>query len=339
MKIRRLFSWLIVCSVILVFGCVQAGETTAPKTDMPPASEDSDTPTPQLGCRCGVLPPPAPTIDSAYLGLASGVLTFARAGVLPKGIILQAGEFRITAGDLDAEIAKSSAEIRPQLMKNAFFLLEQMSTEKLLLQDARAAALVAQKDLKGMSDKEIILQHLKPIQEEVAVTDSEVKDFYEKNKDMCGDATLEQVKNDLAKYVLGQKQQDAINEHIRAVGQRLDVIVDKPWLDQQYVMACDNPADKARSSGLPSLIDFGSTGCRPCDMMAPILATLKKKYENKLNVLFIHVGEEKILGARYGIQSIPVQIFFDKQGKEVFRHTGFFPQAEIEKKLSEMEVK
>jgi thioredoxin 1 len=45
------------------------------------------------------------------------------------------------------------------------------------------------------------------------------------------------------------------------------------------------------------------------------------------------------LAARYGIQSIPVQIFFDKDGKEVFRHVGVFPQEEIEKKLAEMGVK
>ena len=71
-------------------------------------------------------------------------------------------------------------------------------------------------------------------------------------------------------------------------------------------------------------------------MMTPILAYLKKKYEGKLNVLFVHVREEQILAARYGIQSIPVEVFFDKNGKEVYRHTGFFAQNEIEKKLAEL---
>ena len=27
------------------------------------------------------------------------------------------------------------------------------------------------------------------------------------------------------------------------------------------------------SSGIPTLVDFGATGCRPCDMMTPILAS------------------------------------------------------------------
>lgn len=43
--------------------------------------------------------------------------------------------------------------------------------------------------------------------------------------------------------------------------------------------------------------------------------------------------------ARYGVQSIPVQIFFDKDGREVFRHVGFFPKDQITAKLAEMGVK
>ena len=74
-------------------------------------------------------------------------------------------------------------------------------------------------------------------------------------------------------------------------------------------------------------------------MLAPILETLREKYKGKVNVIFIHVGQEPILASRYGIQAIPVQIFFDKTGKEVFRHVGFFPQEQIERKLSEMGVK
>ena len=55
-------------------------------------------------------------------------------------------------------------------------------------------------------------------------------------------------------------------------------------------------------------------------------------------MLFVHVGEQQILGARFGIRAIPVQAFFDSNGKEVFRHEGFYPQAEIEKKLAAMGV-
>ena len=110
-------------------------------------------------------------------------------------------------------------------------------------------------------------------------------------------------------------------------------------MKEQAALAKDNLVDKARASGLPSMVDFGASGCQPCEMMAPILETLKKKYAGKVNVEFVHVRDEQVLASRYGIQSIPVQVFFDKDGKEVFRHVGFFPQDEIEKKLAEMGVK
>ena len=40
-----------------------------------------------------------------------------------------------------------------------------------------------------------------------------------------------------------------------------------------------------------------------------------------------------------GIDSIPVQVFFDSDGKEVFRHVGFYPQEEIEKQMAKLGVK
>ena len=107
-----------------------------------------------------------------------------------------------------------------------------------------------------------------------------------------------------------------MDEHIRTLGQRMSIEVSAAWTKEQSVLARDNPVDKARSSGKPSLVDFGSTGCRPCDMLAPILETLKNKYDGKVNVLFVHVGQEQILAARYGISehSHPVLLRQGRQG-------------------------
>lgn len=58
-------------------------------------------------------------------------------------------------------------------------------------------------------------------------------------------------------------------------------------------------------------------------MMQLILPNLKKKYDNKLNVLFVHVRGNQILGARFGIHSIPVQIFLGNTGRRC-SDTGVF---------------
>ena len=87
------------------------------------------------------------------------------------------------------------------------------------------------------------------------------------------------------------------------------------------------------------MIEFGATGCIPCDRMQPILESLRKSFKARLNVVFVHVRQEQILGARFGIRSIPVQVFFDESGQELFRHEGFFAEEEVRKQLAKMGVK
>lgn len=279
------------------------------------------------------------TINEKYPGLASSVLTFASDANLPDGVVLRSESLEITAKELDEDLAKAPANMQEQLRRDAFFHLEQFSAGKLMLSAARKDAAKVPMGLVGKSDDELVKQYLARAVGGVEVSENEIAEFYEANKDMCGGASLSQVKNDLRPYVLQEKQQAAVADYVKTLGKRMTITVSSKWVAGQAKAAKDNPVDKVRSSGIPSLVDFGSTGCRPCDMMTPVLASLKQKYAGRLNVLFVHVGQEPVLGARYGIQSIPVQVLFDKDGKEVFRHTGFYPQNEIEKKLETVGVK
>ena len=83
------------------------------------------------------------------------------------------------------------------------------------------------------------------------------------------------------------------------------------------------------SSKLPKLVDLGAGKCIPCKMMAPILEELKQQYPTTFCVQFIDVGEDPEPGRQYGIRVIPTQIFFDAEGKELFRHEGFFSKEDI----------
>ncbi|HUW60060.1 MAG TPA: thioredoxin domain-containing protein [Candidatus Bathyarchaeia archaeon] len=311
MKLHRLIS------VVSVMALLTAWTATA----QPPAPSDKGK---------------SPTMNETYPGLASSGLSFAMLSDLPDGVLLRSGSTEMTSKDLNTEVAKAPETMREELKKNGFFLMEQIATKALVLAVARQQAAEANKDIASKSEQEILDDYVQGIVTQVEVTEDEVARFYEENKDACGGATLEQVKDQLKQYVAKEKQQDAFQEHIRTLGQRIPVVVSAAWAKEQAASAKDNPVDKARGSGKPSMVDFGASGCRPCDMMTPILADLKKKYEGKANVLFVHVREEQVLAVRYGIRSIPIQVFFDKDGKEIYRHTGFFPQADIEKKLAEL---
>lgn len=82
-------------------------------------------------------------------------------------------------------------------------------------------------------------------------------------------------------------------------------------------------------TGLPRLVDLGAGKCIPCKKMAPILDELKEEYAGRLEVVFIDVWQDKDAAQKYGIASIPTQIFFDPAGKELFRHEGFFAKEDI----------
>ena len=274
------------------------------------------------------------TLTERYPSLASGALTYAKLGYLPEERILESGSFVLDADDLENALEEIQPRLREEMRNNLFFLLEQKATEELLLQEALGED--SQAGQTPADADERIREYLEKAVGAIEATDKEVEAFYEENKEMVGGASFDQIKNDLRRYVVSQKRQEAVSEHIRTIGQRRDIVLSTPWVESQAAIAGNNPVDKARSSGRPSLIDFGSEGCRPCDMMEPILESLKTKYAGKLNVKFIHVNKHQILAARYGVQSIPVQILFDKNGKEVWRHTGFIPQKKIEAKITKL---
>ena len=82
----------------------------------------------------------------------------------------------------------------------------------------------------------------------------------------------------------------------------------------------------------------GQRGRGPCDAMAPILEELRNEYPGQVVVEFFDVKKDMAPARQYGIRVIPTQIFLDAQGKEVFRHEGFFPKAEILPVLAKLGV-
>jgi thioredoxin 1 len=98
----------------------------------------------------------------------------------------------------------------------------------------------------------------------------------------------------------------------------------------------DPKVGKPAPETLPVLLELGSTGCVACKAMAPIIDGLKETYAGKLDVEFVDVEKEREVAEMYGIQAIPTQIFFDADGNEIFRHTGFFPRGDIVAKWREL---
>ena len=87
-----------------------------------------------------------------------------------------------------------------------------------------------------------------------------------------------------------------------------------------------------------TMLDLGAKSCIPCKMMAPILEKLEKDYKGKAAIMFIDVWKEPDQAKRFGIRAIPTQIFYDKEGKEAYRHEGFMSENAIVSQLKDMGV-
>jgi thioredoxin 1 len=93
--------------------------------------------------------------------------------------------------------------------------------------------------------------------------------------------------------------------------------------------AAGEPAKIVPVPGMVTIVDLGATRCIPCKMMAPILQKLEKRYAGKAAIVFLDVWVDPKPAQRFGIRTIPTQVFFNKQGEEVYRHEGFMNEEAI----------
>ena len=89
---------------------------------------------------------------------------------------------------------------------------------------------------------------------------------------------------------------------------------------------------------LPRLVDLGAGKCIPCKLMKPILDDLQRSCADHFITEFIDVWENPDEGKRRGVDMIPTQIFYSADGKELFRHTGFYGKEDILGKWKELGV-
>lgn len=250
------------------------------------------------------------TVETRYPGLEFGILGPARPAPLDENTLLASESFKITRTELAAAVKSGNPQLRGQLEKNLLFILDQLATRRVLLAEAKKTGIPD----RGGDENRVVEELLERKSAEVSVSDDEVRAFRGANRELTGGAPFGQVKDNIRQYLLQDKKQRAVASYVSSLGNSAGLRVNESWLEREAKISLDNPVDKASASGKPMLVEFGATGCIPCDKMQPLLA------------------------ARYGVRSVPVQAFFDGKGREVFRHAGFFPETEVVKQLSRMGV-
>jgi thioredoxin 1 len=273
-------------------------------------------------------------VEEAYPGISLGMLKNAKLTKMKPETLAEAGDAQITSAQLQSMIGELPPEFLPQLNKNLIFLLEQRVAKIVLVQEAKSAGVSTE----GTADEDVIQALALHVTKSATVPEEDVQKFFDANKTMIGDAPYEEVKEPIQAMLLQEKQQEALNAYLEQLERRVDIRVNRDWFEEQSRLARDNPVDKARSSGKPSVIQFDAATSPTGAMMLPFLEGLQKKYPETLNVVFVNLGEEQILGARYGIREAPTQVFYDKSGKEISRNAGIFSEEDLAQQVAKIGV-
>ena len=83
------------------------------------------------------------------------------------------------------------------------------------------------------------------------------------------------------------------------------------------------------------VVDFFATWCAPCQMLAPVLIELEKKYGDEVEFYKVNIDESEDAAIRYGVSSVPTLIFF-KNGEEIDGQVGFADEDELSNWIEEM---
>lgn len=330
---------LMLATLLLAVGCGSSEQTPAenPKAEPSSAPDVKSEPVaekaPEPTVPAPTIPADAPLLSEIYPTLTSRALQQARLTDLADDVLLQAEGVSITESDLMEELEQAPPEMREQLRKNAFFILGQKATTEIL-------TAMAQNKMEedSLPQDQLLKKYFDDITGDITVTDAEIEAFYDENRDMVGDAPLDQVKSQIEMHLEQQKQQQAIEDHISALGDKTTIAVDADWVAEQAKSTLDNPIDRARASGTPTFVSFGADTCMPCQQMKPFREAVAEKYGDRLNVVYVHVNQDQILASRYGVRGIPHVIFFDADGHEVHAQSGLMTQEQIEEWVQEIGV-
>ena len=114
------------------------------------------------------------------------------------------------------------------------------------------------------------------------------------------------------------------------------------------------------NTGKPTLMIFWATWCPACKQAVPEMEGLAKSRGDKANVVAVSLDEDpgalhayleqhpmqmpvflgkRELAERFGIESIPTLVIFDKLGNQIFGKPGAFPQAMLEKVVDDLNSK
>lgn len=101
----------------------------------------------------------------------------------------------------------------------------------------------------------------------------------------------------------------------------------------EIILSDQNFEAEVLQSDIPVLVDFWATWCGPCIMLAPIIEELADELDGKVKVCKVNVDEQPLLATRFGIQTIPTVLLFEK-GEIKVSSSGYLTKDQLRARLS-----
>lgn len=275
-----------------------------------------------------------------------------RANAFPPGEVLATVDGKpITLEFLTSELNMFPEQMRDDYRDYRHDLLEDLIARELLLGEAERLNLAESPEYKealagheahpGHEEEALLTVLLETrVLKGIQITEEELRDFHQRREAVNPTGlSFETVMDSLRPILLQKKQNDAVEARISELKRDATITRNDTWINAQKALTADNPLDKALSTGRPVVADFGRGKCIPCKMMKPILEKLAKEFEGKAEVLIIDIDDYPALARRCRVRFIPLQVFFDASGNEVYRHESFMPEEDIREQLAKLGVK
>jgi thioredoxin 1 len=248
----------------------------------------------------------------------------------------------ISVAQFGREMDKVPSPYREMLQEDPKQFLDQLVMQEVLLQEAERLGVKSDANVKPEEKDSSQIQNLlkKEVIDKVKVNKEEIEILYKEHQSKMGKKKLDEVAPLLEELIRDAKGKEKIEEYITFLREKAKVEIDEKRLKDITAAAPDTNTseefNKAVKSGRPLLVDFGANNCVPCRQIRPILKEIAKEQNGKAEILIIDVYKFKSLAAEHKIQVVPTLIFFDKTGKEVYRHMGAWDKDSIVKKLAEI---
>jgi len=248
---------------------------------------------------------------------------------------------KITVAQFERDLEKVPPPFQDVLREEPKQFLEQMILKEVLLEEAQRQGVKADPTAKGEDADMSVIQNLlkKEVLDKVEVNPQEVQEVYQQHRDQMGKKPLSEVGPVIEAAIREVKGKEKAEEYVASLKNKAKIEIDESLLKGISALPPSTNTkeefSQALKGGKPFLVDFGSNSCLPCRQIRPILKEIEKEYTGKAQVLIVDVYKFQDLAQEYRVSLIPTLVFFDKGGKEVFRHVGAWDKASIVGKLKE----